>query len=125
MPDKKRRAHAACAGEHDFVMRRVVSSSEIVGTCEWQGQLIDVSAHSDAHYDETEGKMLVELTADAEPADIEFHPKWIKPGWLPVKQTLTEHLAFEEALPAAKAIFRSWSRKVREAIPVRTVTNQR
>ncbi len=125
MPSKKRRAQRTSPGECHLVMRRVVSSSEIVGTCEWRGQLIDVSAHSDAHYDEAGEKMLVELTADAEPADIEFHPEWIKPGWLPAKQTVTEHLAYEEALPAAKTIFRNWARKVREAIPVRTVTNQR
>lgn len=106
-------------------MRRVVSSSEIVGTCEWRGQMIDVSAHSDAHYDEAAGKMLVKLMADAEPADLEFHPEWIKPDWLPAKQTVAEHLSYEEALPAAKNIFRSWSRKVRESMPARTVTKQR
>ncbi|MGV3756299.1 MAG: hypothetical protein ACO1QS_13030 [Verrucomicrobiota bacterium] len=106
-------------------MRRVVSSSQIVGTCEWRGQMIDVSAHSDAYYDETAGKLEAKLSAAAEPADIEFHPEWSKPDWLPAKQTVEEHLAYEEALPAAKAIFRNWSRKVREAIPVRTVTNQR
>ncbi len=101
-------------------MRRVISSSEIVGTCECQGMTMDVSAHSDAFYEESTGTLQVRLMAEAEPADIEFHTSWPRPDWLPAKQTVEEHLPYEDCLVEAKEIFRSWARKVREAIPAKT-----
>jgi hypothetical protein len=105
-------------------MRRVVSSSELVGACVWQGLLMDVSAHGDAYYEEATGTLEVRLTAEAEPADGEFHSPWPQPQWLPAKQTVREHLPYEDALEAAKEIFQNWARKVREAMTDGTETNQ-
>lgn len=104
-------------------MRRVVSSSEIVSTCEWQGRMIDVSAHSDAYFDEATSTLRVNLSSLAEPADIEFHPDWQKPDWLPAEQTVEEHVSYGEALEAAKEIFRVWARKVREIVPRKSGLN--
>jgi len=105
-------------------MRRVVSSSEIVGNCECQGLSMDVSAHSDAYYEEATSTLQVKLMAEVEPADNEFHSSWPHPDWLPAKQTVQEHLPYEDALQVAKEIFRNWARKVREAMPDNTETNQ-
>lgn len=105
-------------------MRRVVSSSEILGTCEWQGQMVDVSAHSDAFYDEATSTLKVNLTALAEPAYGEFQYPRQKPDWLPGKQTVEEHVPYAEALAAAKAIFNNWALKVRTVIPARKQTNE-
>jgi len=85
---------------------------------------MDVSAQGDAYYEEATGTLQVNLTAEAEPADDELHTSWPRPKWLPTKQTVTEHLPYEDALEAAKEIFRSWARKVREAMPDNPETNQ-
>lgn len=100
-----------------LIMRRIVSSSKIVGTCDWESIPAHISAHADASYDEGDSRLVVTLTALAEPADVFHHENWTQPPWLPAPQRVEEHVPFTDALMESRNIFQSWARRVQEKIP--------
>jgi hypothetical protein len=98
-------------------MKRVIDSSEILGTIDLPNGAHEVCATADASYDENSGKLVVQLNAFLRPVDFLAEEKHLTAAWLPKPQTANEIVAQEETGDVAREIFHRWARKVREAAP--------
>jgi hypothetical protein len=103
-------------------MKRIISSVEVVDELEIQPGRVEVCAAEEANFDEATSLMTVQLNAYLRPIDFRAADKHCVANWLPRPETIHEHLAIEEAMPAAKEIFRRWTTKVRRSMPT-TVTS--
>lgn len=98
-------------------MKRIIDTSELLGTVEVPEGRCEVCASADAAFDETAGRLTVKLDAFLRPADILAKERHFRATWLPKNETLTESVAPEECHQVVRDIFRRWVRKVREAAP--------
>jgi hypothetical protein len=98
-------------------MKRVIETSEVLGTVEGPDGLAELCASADARYDETAGRLLAKLEAFLRPADLMVKERHFRADWLPENETVSESVAREECHDVAREIFQRWVRKVREAAP--------
>ena len=97
-------------------MSHILNTTEIVGTIQLPQGKFELCALGDATYKQSSTSLVVGLEANLRPClGSETVP--VKPEWMPAPQTVTEHVAIEEAAELARDIFRRWVRKVREAAP--------
>jgi hypothetical protein len=98
-------------------MKRVIDTSEIIGTVDFKGGEWEICASAEAGYDSEAHKLNVNLDAFLRfPKATEKETK-DRPKWLPGPETITESVSIEEAGEVARDIFHSWVRKVRESSP--------
>lgn len=98
-------------------MKRIIDTSEVLGTVDTLTGPCEVCALAEAGYDEEKRKLVVHLESTLRTTDLlkpEAHPK---AEWLPQSQTIIETVAWDEALDVARDIFARWVRRVREACP--------
>lgn len=98
-------------------MKRVIDTSESLGTVETPEGRCEVCASAQASFDEAAGRLRVELEAFLRPTDLLAKERHFRAEWLPRNQTVTESVAREESHDVAREIFHRWARKVREAAP--------
>jgi hypothetical protein len=98
-------------------MKHILDTSEMLGTVEVPSGRCEVCASADASFDESAGRLTVKLEAFLRPADFLAKERRFHAPWLPKNETLTEPVDREESHQAAREIFQSWVRKVREAAP--------
>jgi hypothetical protein len=98
-------------------MKRVLSTSEVLGTVELPEGTCEVCASADAGFDEAAGRLAVNLEAFLRPASLRAKERHFRADWLPANETITESVAREECHEVAREIFHRWARKVREAAP--------
>ena len=98
-------------------MKRVIDTSEVLGTVETPDGKCEVCASADANFDETGSRLVVKLEAFLRPADLLVKERHFRADWMPANQTATESVAREECHDLAREIFHRWVRKVREAAP--------
>ena len=98
-------------------MKRVIDTSEVLGTVETPEGTCELSASADAGFDEAAGRLVVKLEAFLRPADLLVKERRFRARWLPENETVTESVAREECHDVAREIFHRWVRKVREAAP--------
>jgi len=98
-------------------MRRVIDTSEVLGTVETPEGTSELCAAADAGFDEGAGHLVVKLEAFLRPAGLLAKERHFRADWLPASQTVTESVAREESGEVAREIFHRWVRKVREAAP--------
>ena len=98
-------------------MKKVIAISEIVGTVEKDQTLYEVCATLDAAYDDTTSELVTQLDSYARPLGPSGDAGRVLLDELPRKETVREPVALDEAGSAAKDIFHTWARKVRQAIP--------
>ena len=98
-------------------MKRIIDTSEVLGTVEAPGGMCELCASADASFDEAAGRLVVKLEAFLRPADLLAKERRFRADWLPENETVTESVAREECHEVAREIFLRWVRKVREATP--------
>ena len=98
-------------------MKRIIDTSEVLGTVETPDGNREVCASAEAGFDEAAGRLVVKLEAFLRPTGLLVKERHFRAGWLPVNETLTESVGTEECHDMAREIFHRWVRKVREAAP--------
>jgi hypothetical protein len=98
-------------------MKRIIDTSEVLGTVELPDGRCEVCAAAEAVYDEGSGRLLVTLNAGLRPADLLGKERPVRPDWLPRNELVTETVDLEECRDLARDIFHRWVRKVRNAVP--------
>jgi hypothetical protein len=98
-------------------MKRVIDTSEVLGTVETPEGNCEVCASAEAGFDEPAGRLAVKLEAFLRPTGLLVKERHFRADWLPENETVTESVAREECHDVAREIFHRWVRKVREAAP--------
>jgi len=98
-------------------MKRVIDTSEVLGTVETPEGTCELGASADAGFDESAGRLVVTLEAFLRPAGFLAKERRFRAKWLPKNETVTETVAREECHEVAREIFDRWVRKVRETAP--------
>jgi hypothetical protein len=98
-------------------MKRIIDTSEVLGTVKMPEGACELCASADASFDETAGRLVTKLEAFLRPADLLVKERHFRADWLPTDETVTESVAREECHEVAREIFHRWVRKVREAAP--------
>ena len=98
-------------------MKRVIDTSEILGTIDFKGGEWEICAVAEAGYDSVNQKLNVKLDVF-----LRFHgvtAKEIKerPEWLPHPKIISEPVSIGGASEVARDIFHTWVRKIRAAEP--------
>jgi hypothetical protein len=98
-------------------MKRIIDTSEVLGTVKMPEGTCELCASADASFDEAAGRLVTKLEAFLRPADLLVKERHFRADWLPTDETVTESAAREECHEVAREIFHRWVRKVREAAP--------
>ena len=98
-------------------MKRVIDTSEVLGTVEVREGTCEVCASADASYDEAAGRLVVQLESFLRPTGLLVKERHFRADWLPANETVTESVAGEECHDVAREIFNHWVRRVRAAAP--------
>ena len=99
-------------------MKRIVETSEVLGTVEVSEGNCEVCASAEANFDETAGRLVVTLKAYLRPGGLLVKERQFREEWLPADETVTESISRAECHDVAREIFHRWVRKVREAAPL-------
>ena len=100
-----------------FHMKRIISSSEIIGLFTRDDHEFEVCATGEANFDEGKSQLIVELDSFIRPVDLRAKEAHLAVAWLPRKQTLKESVSPDETVDLAKDIFHRWVGKVRQSVP--------
>lgn len=98
-------------------MKRIIQSSEVLGTVEERGGTCEVCASADAAFDEAKGTLIVHTEAFLRPAAYLARERHLSAEWLPPGETVREQLPLDDCREVAREIFHRWIRKVRDAAP--------
>jgi hypothetical protein len=98
-------------------MKRVIDSSEILGTVDLPDGGYEVCASADANFDAETHRLSVCLNAFLRSTDLRITEKQCSADWLPNPETITESVGPDETVEVARDIFHRWVRKVRQAAP--------
>ena len=98
-------------------MKRVIDTSEVLGTVEVKEGTCEVCASAEAGFDEAAGRLVVKLEAYLRPSGLLVKERHFRADWLPVDEMIMEPVGREESGEMARDIFHRWVRKVREAAP--------
>jgi transposase len=98
-------------------MKRVIDTSEVLGTVEAPEGVCELCASADSSFDEEAGRLVTKLEAFLRPTDLLVKERRFRADWLPENEMVTESVAREECHEVARDIFNRWVRKVREAAP--------
>ena len=98
-------------------MKRIISSSEIIGTFTRDDHEFEVCASAEADFDVEKSQLRLDLDSFIRPVDIRSKEKHLPADWLPKKESLKESVSQEDAVSLAKEIFHRWVGKVRQSVP--------
>ncbi len=98
-------------------MKRIIDTSEVLGTVEAPEGVCELCASADASFEEAAGRLVVKLEAFLRPTDLLAKERHFRAEWLPENQSVSESVPREECHEVAREIFHRWTRKVREAAP--------
>lgn len=98
-------------------MKRVIDTSEVLGTVDLPNGVHEVCAAADASYDEGTNRLAVRLDSFLRASDLRVKETHFCADWLPKPETVTESVGPDETGEVARDIFHRWVRKVREAAP--------
>jgi hypothetical protein len=98
-------------------MKRIMNTSEVLGTVEMPEGICEVCASADASFDEDTSRVAVKLESFLRPTDLLVKERHFRADWLPANEMVTDSADLEECHDAVREIFHRWVRKVREAVP--------
>jgi hypothetical protein len=98
-------------------MKRIIDTSEVLGAVDESDGTYEVCVSADANYDDTAGRLVVQLESFLRTTDLRSKEKHLSANWLPKSETITESVPPSEASEVARNIFHRWVRKVRAAAP--------
>jgi len=97
-------------------MKKILSTSESIDPCQEGRRLTDVCATGEATFSERKHELVVRLDSFWRKSEWGRKEQRKHLPWLPGKQTIREHLSWEEALPAARSIFHNWTKRIRRCL---------
>jgi hypothetical protein len=98
-------------------MKRVIDTSEVLGTVEMPEGPCEICVSADAHYDESAARLIVHLDAFLRTTDLRTKERRLSADWLPKMENVTESAGPDDTVALAKDIFHRWVKKVREVAP--------
>lgn len=98
-------------------MKRVIDTTEVLGTVDLPRGEFEVCASAEAKYHEETGLLFVQLNSFLRSTNLRAKEERLSADWLPAPETIQESIGFSEAVELARDIFHRWVRKVRQAIP--------
>lgn len=98
-------------------MKRIISTSEILGSFTREDREFEVCASAEADFDDANSRLLIDLDSFIRPVDMRAKEKHLPADWLPGKQSLKESVSQDDAVELAKDIFHRWVGKVRQSVP--------
>lgn len=98
-------------------MSSILNTTEIIGTVEFPQGEFEVCAAADATYNQRAKTLAIRLSATLKHCACAENAAPVTADWLPKGETVTEHVAIEEASEVARDVFKRWVRKLREAAP--------
>ena len=98
-------------------MKRVIDTSEALGTVELPEGLCELCASAEAGFDEVASRLVVKLEAFLRPTNLLVKERHFRADWLPQNEMISESVAREECHEVAREIFHRWVLKVRGAAP--------
>ena len=96
-------------------MATAISITEILGTI--RDESVEICATADAEYDPATEVVAVTLGAFARRISTAGDGQHLPEPWLPRQERIVEHLPRCDADDFAKDVFKSWTKKVRAAVP--------
>jgi hypothetical protein len=98
-------------------MKRVIDTTEVLGTVDMPEGKFEVCAAAEANFDEEGNRLVVRLSATLRSTDLLGKEKKMSASWLPVTETVTESVGASESHDLSREIFHRWVRKVRQVTP--------
>ncbi|HVY71002.1 MAG TPA: hypothetical protein VHH73_13805 [Verrucomicrobiae bacterium] len=98
-------------------MKRIIDTSQILGTVELPDGLREICATAVASYDEASRHLVTRLDSFLRATGSRVEERHVSAPWLPPAETLTETAEPEEAPDLAREIFHRWVAKVRQSAP--------
>jgi len=98
-------------------MKRIIDTSEVLGTVELPEGACELCASADAGFQEEAARLVVKLETFLRPTDLVTKERHFRADWLPQNETVTESVDLDECRGMAREIFQRWVRKVRAAAP--------
>jgi len=98
-------------------MKRVLDTTEVLGWVETPHGNCEVCASAEANYDESAGRLVVELRSFFRTTNLRVKERQFSADWAPQRETVTESVGPNETVEVARDIFHRWVRKVRQAAP--------
>ena len=66
-------------------MKRIIDTSEVLGTVEMPAGVCELCASADAGFDEAAGRLVVKLAAFLRPTDLLAKERHFRAGWTPIR----------------------------------------
>ena len=101
-------------------MKRIYSSSQIIGGFTKEEKEFEVCATAEGQFDEERSQLLMELDSFVRAVDLVAKEEHLQAGWLPKKERLKESVSLEEAPDMAREIFHRWVHKIQHLMPLTT-----
>jgi len=98
-------------------MKRVIDTSEVLGTVEAPGGRCQVCASAAADLDEPMRRLVVRLDLFLGPTDLPVKEGRLRADWLSANEAVTESVGSDESREVAPEIFHRWERTMRQAVP--------
>ena len=98
-------------------MKRVIDSSEALGTVGTPQGTLELCVTAQAGFDEKTRELIVQLQSFLRPANLLAHENHTRAAWMPADSTVIEKVDWSECPEVAREIFQRWAHKVREAAP--------
>ncbi len=112
----KKRLAGSRSRPHPKAVKNLLSISDIVETLENHLGTCEVCATAEASFADATSELAVECDCFLRVVNQRGADQTLRPDWLPHQDSVKTHVSREEAVAAAKDIFRSWVKKVRQAI---------
>lgn len=98
-------------------MRRIITSSEIIGTFRKEGHEYELCASADGNYDDERCQLVMDLDSCIRPIDRHGAGGDHSTSWLPKPQNVKESVPLDEAREVARDVFQNWVHRVRQSVP--------
>ncbi len=98
-----------------MAVKNLLSISDIVETLENRLGTCEVCATAEASFEEGTSSLVVSCDSFLRVVNQRGPDQVLRPEWLPRKDSVKTSVSRQEAVPAAKEIFRAWVKKVRQA----------
>lgn len=99
-------------------MKRISSTSEIIGLFTRDEQEFEVCATAEAEFDDRKSQLVVEQDSFIRPVNNRAKEQHLPADWLPRKQSVIESVSREEAPELVREIFHRWVGLVRQSVPL-------
>lgn len=99
------------------MIHALLDTTQVIATVQLDGATHELCAEAMANHDRHSNRLTVKLRAFLRAEQHDHIGEISTPNWLPEPQTVTEHVAAEEAHDLANDIFASWCHKLASVMP--------